>query len=104
MAGRKINLEGGKGGAAISVRVTPRTAKNEITDILDDGTIKIRLTAPPVDGRANQALIEFLAKILDVKVNQIEVVAGQTGKDKLLTIVGLKPEDVQKRIIANLAK
>jgi uncharacterized protein (TIGR00251 family) len=102
MTGRNFNLHGGKGGAAISVRVSPRSPKNEISEILDDGTVKIRLTAPPVDGKANQALIEFVAKLLDVKTSQIEIVAGQTGKDKLLTIIGLRPEEVQKRILANM--
>lgn len=103
MADRQFHLHPGKGGAAISVRVTPRCSKNEISDILDDGTIKVRLTAAPVDGKANQALIEFLAKALDVKTNQVEIVAGHTGKDKLITITGLKPEEVQKRILPHIS-
>jgi uncharacterized protein (TIGR00251 family) len=103
MTERSFHLHPGKGGAAISIRVTPRSPKNEISEILDDGTIKIRLTAPPVEGKANEALIEFVAKILDVKTHQVEIVAGQTGRDKLLTITGLKPEEVQRRIYAHLA-
>ena len=96
-------MHSGKTGAAITVRVTPRMSKNEISEILNDGTVKIRLTAPPVDGKANQALIEFLASILDVKPANIEIVAGQTGRDKLLTVMGLSAEDVQVKILNNIA-
>ena len=99
---RKLQLKEGKGGAAISVRVTPRSSKNEITEVLDDGTIKVKITAPPVDGKANQVLLEFLGKVLGIKANQLEVVAGQTGRDKLITITGLRPEEVQQKIVAYL--
>lgn len=102
MTDKTYSLKSGKGGAAISVRVNPRSPKNEISEILQDGTIKVRLTAPPVDGKANQALIEFIAKVLDVKTNQVDIVAGQTGKDKLITITGLNPEEVQQRILAQI--
>lgn len=102
MRDRNFNLQSGKGGAAISVRVTPRSPKNEITEVLENGTIKIRLNAPPVDGKANQALIEFLAKTLEIKVAQIDIIAGQTSKDKLLTITGLRPEDVQQKIMSQI--
>jgi uncharacterized protein len=99
MADRNFKLHSGKSGSAITVRVSPRSSKNEITDILDDGTVKVRLTAPPVDGKANQALIEYMAKVLDVKPGSIEIVAGLTSKDKLLTIIGLKPEEVQQKLV-----
>ena len=92
-----------KGGAAISGRVTPRSSKNEIVEIMDDGTIKVKITAPPVDGKANQALLEFLGKALGIKANQLEVVAGQTGRDKLITITGLGPEEVQQKIVAYMS-
>lgn len=100
MAEKRYNFKEGKGGAAISVRVTPRSSKNEISEILEDGTIKIKLTAPPVDGKANEALIDFLAKVLNIKANQLDIVAGQTGRDKLITITGLRPEEVHQKIMA----
>jgi len=99
---RNFHLHDGKLGAALSVRITPRMPKNEISEIMDDGTIKIRLTAPPVDGKANQALIEFLAKILQVPSSTIEIIAGQTGRNKIITIMNLDSDQVQKRIIQNL--
>ncbi len=100
---REFNLHSGKGGAAITVRVTPRSSRNEVSEILADGTVKIRLTAAPVDGKANENLVEYLAKVLDINKSSIEIVAGMTGREKLVTILGLSPEDVQTRILKNLA-
>lgn len=101
---RSFKLHDSQSGAAIAVRVTPRASKNEIYQIQDDGTIKIRLTAPPVEGQANQGLIAFLSEILNVRPSQIEIVAGMTGKDKLVTITGLDAATVQTRIIQHLAE
>lgn len=95
---RNFHLHDGKLGAALSVRITPRMPRNEIQEIMEDGTIKIRLTAPPVDGKANQALIEFLSRILQVPVSAIEIIAGQTGRNKIITIMNLDSDQVQKRI------
>jgi uncharacterized protein (TIGR00251 family) len=100
---RKLRLHDGKNGAAIAVRVTPRSSKNEISEILNDGTVKIRLTAPPVEGQANQALVQFLAKILEVAPGRVEVVAGQSGRDKLVTVLDLDTATVQERILRNLS-
>ncbi len=104
MAEKKdFKLHSGKSGAAITIRVTPRSARNEISEILSDGTVKIRLTAAPVDGKANECLIEFLAKVMNVSKAAIEIVAGMTGREKLVTILGLTPEEVQKRILSNIS-
>lgn len=99
----KFKLHSGKRGAALAVRVTPRARKNEISEILEDGTIKIRLTAPPVEGKANQALIQFLSEILDVPARKIEIVAGETGRDKLVTVLDLDADTLNQRI-ADLLK
>jgi uncharacterized protein (TIGR00251 family) len=69
-----------KAGAALAVRVTPRASKNRIVEVLGDGTVKIQLTAPPVDGEANAKLIAFLAAVLDISKSRIEIVAGATGR------------------------
>ncbi len=100
---RRFKLHDGKRGAAIAVRITPRASKNEIVEILNDGTIKIRLTAPPVEGKANAALITFLSEILGVNSSKLDIVAGFTGKDKLITVIDLSPEEVHGKIIAHLA-
>ncbi|MCL5428671.1 MAG: DUF167 domain-containing protein [Chloroflexi bacterium] len=89
----------GKHGAALAIRVTPRARKDEIVEILADQTIKIRLTAPPVEDKANEALIEFLAKVLDVPRSKVEIVAGARGRDKLVSILDLKSSEAQARIM-----
>ena len=88
----------GKRGAALAIRVTPRARKDEIVEILADQTIKIRLAAPPVEGKANQALIEFLAKVLDVPRSKVEIIAGASGRDKLVSILDLDSGEAQARI------
>lgn len=101
---RKFDLHDGKTGAAITVRVTPRTARNEIHDILDDGTVKIRLTAPPVEGKANKELIKFLASVLEVPPTTIEILAGLSGHDKLVSILNMSSEQVQAKILQHMEK
>jgi len=60
------------------------------------------LMAPPVEGRANAALLSFLADILDVSRSKIEIVAGETGRDKLVSVIGMDAETVHKRILQHL--
>lgn len=100
---RKFRMHDGKTGAAITVRITPKSSRNEIVEVLNDGTVKIRLMAVAAGGATNQLLTEFLAGILGVKQTQIEVVAGDNGKDKLITIANVTPTEVQEKIIAHLA-
>jgi uncharacterized protein (TIGR00251 family) len=99
---KSFRLHGGKVGSALAVRVTPRASRNRIAEILSDGTIRIHLTAAPVDGEANQALIAFLAKTLKIAKSKIEIVAGLTGREKLISIVGMDAEMLHDRIVANL--
>ncbi len=103
MAHREYNLHDGKKGAAIGVRVTPRARKDEIAEIMADGTVRIRLTAQPDETETNQALSAFLAKILGVLPSKIEVVAGQTGRDKLVSILDLDAEETHQKILQNLS-
>jgi uncharacterized protein (TIGR00251 family) len=102
MSDRKFRLHGGQKGSALAVRVTPRASRNEIVEMLDDGTIKVRLAAPPVDNEANQALIEFLADILGVPKSRLDIVAGATGRDKLIAVLDMDVETAHQRIVAHL--
>ena len=86
-------------GAAIAVRITPRSRKDEIAGILSDGTVKIRITAPPVDGKANQALIKFLSKILDVTEKEIDIIAGIKGKNKIISILDMDVSTLNQKIL-----
>ncbi len=102
MGSRSFHLHDGKKGAALAVRVTPRASKNEIVEVLRDGTVKVHLTAPPVEGKANAALLKFLAKVLDVPQKQLEVVAGATGRDKLISVVDMDADTLHKKIVEHI--
>lgn len=78
----------------LAVRVQPRAARNEAI-ALPDGSLKVRLTAPPVNGAANEALVRFLANALSVGRSQIEVLSGRTGRQKVLRITGISADDVE---------
>lgn len=103
MSNKPYHLHNGQKGAALAIRVTPRASKNEITEILSDGTVKVRLTAPPVEGKANEALLEFLSDVLGVPKTKLEVVAGTTGRDKLVSVLDLDAQTVHDRIVQRLS-
>jgi uncharacterized protein (TIGR00251 family) len=103
MSPRKFRLHDGKKGAALAVRVTPRASRNEIVEILSDGTVKVHVTAPPVEGKANEVLVEFLAEVLDVPVSRIDVVAGASGRDKLISVVDMDAETLHKKVLAHIS-
>jgi uncharacterized protein len=102
MGSRSFHLHDGKKGAALAVRVTPRASRNEIVDILSDGTVKVHLTAPPLEGKANTALLKFLAKVLDVPLRQLEVVAGAGGRDKLISVIDMDANTLHKKIVDHI--
>jgi uncharacterized protein len=95
---RMFKLHNGQRGAALTVRVTPRARRTEVAGVLEDGTLRIRVTAPPVEGRANAALVEFLAEVLGTRKSRVEIVAGEKGLDKIVTIAGMAAEDVQRKL------
>jgi uncharacterized protein (TIGR00251 family) len=97
------NLLNGRKGAALALRVTPRASKNEIVGILSDGTVKVHLTAPPLEGKANEALLKFLAKILDVPVSKITVVAGANRRDKLISVTDMDAASLYKKILKTIS-
>ncbi len=97
---REFKLHNGERGAALTIRVTPRARRTEVGGVLDDGTVRIRVAAPPVEGKANRALIAFLAKLLGVRKNKIEIVAGEKGLDKIISIAGMPAEEAEARLKA----
>ena len=99
MSAHQGDLRGGRFGSALAIRVIPGASRNEIADILEDGTIRIKLTAPPVVGRANAALIDFLSKILDIPKSKIDIIAGHSRRDKLVSILDVDAETIQARIV-----
>ncbi len=103
MPKRNYRLHDGKVGSALAVRVTPRASRNEVVEVSSDGTVRIRLTAAPVEGEANEKLVSFLAEILNVPKSRLEIVAGHSGRDKLISVLDMDAATVHKRIVAHLA-
>jgi uncharacterized protein (TIGR00251 family) len=97
----EFKISSAEGGAAFPVRVVPRASKNEISGRQGEA-VKIRLTAPPVEGAANEALIGFLAEVLGVRKSQIEILSGHASRDKLVCVVGMLPNEVEARLSAYL--
>ena len=80
----------------VSLRVTPGASKNDVS--CAEGVYKVRLTAPPVEGKANRALIEYLAKKLDVPRSVVEIISGASSRNKTILISGLSPDEIYKRL------
>ena len=71
----------------LRVKVLPKSPKNEVVDILDDDTIKIRIKAVPEKGKANKELIKFLAKELDLPKDKVQIISGKNDQLKLIKII-----------------
>jgi uncharacterized protein len=84
-------------GVLLSVKVQPRASANEIGEPLG-GELRIKVTAPPVDAAANEALVKFLADTLDCPRNRIELVRGHTSRHKVLKLYGLSAEAVTAKL------
>ena len=87
------------GGATFEVKVHPRAGKNAITGELG-GALKLALTAPPVEGKANEAWIEYFANLLKVPRSSVTIASGQNSRRKVIRVTGLSAEEAQKRLTA----
>jgi uncharacterized protein len=84
-------------GATFAVKLHPRARKNSITGELGDA-LKLSLTAPPVEGRANQACVEFFATLLKVPQSSITLVSGHSSRRKMIRVTGLSAEEIRNRL------
>ena len=84
-------------GARFAVKVHPRARKNAITGETGDA-LKVALTAPPVEGKANQACIEFFAKLLKVPRSSVSIASGQSSRNKVIEIAGVPADEVRRRL------
>lgn len=85
--------------AIIQVKVLPRSSKDQLVGQDHQGIFKLKLTAPPVQGRANKALKEFLSKRLGVAKTKIEIISGERLRVKTVQISGLASEDVDRLLV-----
>lgn len=79
------------------LRVQPRAAKNQLNGVWE-GALKVRITAPPVDGAANSSCIELLARTLGIAKSRLEIVQGHTGRNKVVFIQGLTGQEIRARL------
>ena len=92
-----LDVKQSDGGVVLMVKVVPRSSRTSIAGQLD-GMVKIKISAPPEKGKANQSLIEFLAKHLGVKKNEIEIVAGSASPVKKVRILNISAEKVLRHL------
>ncbi len=84
-------------GATFAIRLHPRARRNAVTGEIGDA-LKISLTAPPVEGKANAACIEFLAELLNLPPSSITIAAGETSRNKVIRVAGISAAQVEARL------
>jgi len=99
---RKYELHGGQRGSALAVRITPRASQNQIVGVLNDGTIKVHLVSDPSDEGLNVELLSYLAEVLGVPKSRVEIVAGENGRDKLVSILDMDVDTAHQRVLAHM--
>jgi len=92
-----ITIRDTPGGATFQVKVHPHAKKNAIAGEIGDA-VKLALTAPPIDGRANQACIAFFAELLNVPRSSVTIAAGQSSRNKVIRVSGLSAAQVQEHL------
>jgi uncharacterized protein (TIGR00251 family) len=96
-----ISIHSHDNGVSFAVKVHPRTKKNAITGELGDA-LKLSLTAPPLEGRANEACIEFFAKLLKVPRSSVTIASGHSSRNKVIRVAGISSEECGIRIADSL--
>jgi uncharacterized protein len=90
-------VELSKGGVRLRLRIQSRAARTELVGLHGDA-IRIRVSAPPVDGAANEALLKFLADKLSVPLGAVRLTAGETSRSKVVTVTGIDLQHVTERL------
>lgn len=86
-------------GVKILFRVSPNAKSTSVTGMEDNGTIRLRLAAPPNDGKANAELVRWLAETLGVKSRQVEILSGHASRSKIVAVTGLEKAEVLRMIL-----
>ena len=90
-------------GITFTVKVHPRARKNAITGVIGDA-LKLSLTAPPVEGKANQAVLEFLAALFEIPRSSVTIASGETNRNKVVRITGVSRQAVEQKFSAVLER
>jgi uncharacterized protein (TIGR00251 family) len=81
----------------LTVRLTPRASKDEVLGFQGE-VLRVRVKAPPVEGRANEALLRLLAKVLGIRRSSLAIVRGQSSREKIVAVDGLDAPEIRRRI------
>jgi uncharacterized protein (TIGR00251 family) len=92
-----IPFREGEDGVSFAIRVQPRARRDAIVGELGDA-LRIALTAPPVDGRANEACIEFFADLLGVPRSSVTIASGHRSRNKVIRVTGMSAEEARRRL------
>jgi uncharacterized protein (TIGR00251 family) len=95
-----IPIHESAGAVTFEVKIHPRARKNTITGELG-GALKLSITSPPIDGRANQACIEFFAKLLKVPRSSVTIASGHSNRKKVVRVAGLTTDEVRRCIVVS---
>jgi len=98
-----LRVDEDSGMVRFTVRVQPRASRSEVAGVHGEA-LKVRLTAPPVDGAANAALIELLADLLAVSRTAVRIVAGEHARGKVVEVVGVDAESVRRLVTKRAAR
>jgi uncharacterized protein (TIGR00251 family) len=90
-------------GVSFSIKVHPRARKNAITGTIGDA-LKLALTAPPVEGKANLAVIEFFADLFEIPRSSVTIASGETSRNKVVRISGMSRQVVEERLSGALTQ
>ena len=92
-----FSITDGPAGVTFAIKLHPRARKNAITGELG-GTLRLSLTAPPVEGKANAACVEFLANLLKVPRSSVTIASGLSSRRKVIRVAGLSADELHKRL------
>ena len=98
-----IPIKESAGSVTFQVKVHPRAKKDAVTGVHGDA-LKLALTAPPVEGRANDAVVEFFADFLRLPRSSVTIAAGQTSRNKVVRISGITAAALEQKLAVSLAK
>lgn len=88
----------------VSVRVQPGARREGVVDRLADGTFKVAVTAPPLEGKANEAVVEVLAAVLEVRKRDVRIVKGLSSRSKSVEVDGRSDADIVARLMRALSE
>jgi hypothetical protein len=93
-----IPLREAAGGVSFSIKVHPRGRRNAITGTAGEA-LKVSLTAPPVDGKANQAVVEFFAALFEIPRSSVTIASGESSRQKAVRVAGVNRQTVERRLM-----